>query len=55
MPQLDPVPWFCYLTLTWLIFMLLTPQKILTHINLNAPSIKKAKTLPSQVWPWTWQ
>nr|YP_009382744.1 ATP synthase F0 subunit 8 [Odorrana wuchuanensis]AOR39628.1 ATPase subunit 8 [Odorrana wuchuanensis] len=55
MPQLDPVPWFCYLILTWLIFTLLAPQKILAYTNLNKPNAKKTKTLSAQTWPWTWQ
>nr|YP_009382757.1 ATP synthase F0 subunit 8 [Odorrana hainanensis]AOW70449.1 ATPase subunit 8 [Odorrana hainanensis] len=55
MPQLDPVPWFCYFIMTWLILTSLAPQKILLHINPGKFNIKKMKTLNRQTWTWTWQ
>nr|YP_004327606.1 ATP synthase F0 subunit 8 [Odorrana ishikawae]BAJ10917.1 ATPase subunit 8 [Odorrana ishikawae] len=55
MPQLDPVPWFCYLLITWLIFMLLAPNKIMAYVSLNKLNTKKAKMISPQTWTWTWQ
>nr|YP_010192473.1 ATP synthase F0 subunit 8 [Rana johnsi]QZO77442.1 ATP synthase F0 subunit 8 [Rana johnsi] len=54
MPQLNPVPWLCYLTLAWLIFLTLAPTKILNHTNLNEPNTKNTKTT-SHTWTWPWQ
>nr|YP_010568178.1 ATP synthase F0 subunit 8 [Odorrana hosii]UZC57598.1 ATP synthase F0 subunit 8 [Odorrana hosii] len=54
MPQLNPVPWFCYFLMTWLILMSLAPRKILAHINLNNFNVGKPKMLHSQIWAWSW-
>nr|AOW69082.1 ATP synthase F0 subunit 8 [Rana pyrenaica] len=53
MPQLNPVPWLCYLILVWLIFLSLAPSKILNHTNLNEPSSKSTKT-DNYMWTWPW-
>nr|YP_010024613.1 ATP synthase F0 subunit 8 [Odorrana exiliversabilis]QOP62208.1 ATP synthase F0 subunit 8 [Odorrana exiliversabilis] len=53
MPQLDPVPWFCYFLMSWFILMLLAPQKILAHISLNKFNAKKTE-FSQRTWTWTW-
>nr|YP_009183156.1 ATP synthase F0 subunit 8 [Rana huanrensis]ALM54858.1 ATP synthase F0 subunit 8 [Rana huanrensis]UJT97726.1 ATP synthase F0 subunit 8 [Rana huanrensis] len=53
MPQLNPLPWLCYLILVWLIFLSLAPSKILNHISLNEPNSKSAKT-NNYMWTWPW-
>nr|AGN71106.1 ATP synthase F0 subunit 8 [Cophixalus sp. TNHC 54754]AVP25551.1 ATP synthase subunit 8 [Hylophorbus sp. TNHC-GDC 31221] len=55
MPQLTPAPWFFILISFWLIFILLSPQKILHHILLSDPLIKPIKTQhPNWTWTWPW-
>ncbi|APY20706.1 ATPase subunit 8 (mitochondrion) [Aquarana catesbeiana] len=53
MPQLNPLPWLFYLFMAWLIFLLLTPTKILNHTNLNEPGSKSTKT-NKFMWTWPW-
>nr|UEE87738.1 ATP synthase F0 subunit 8 [Nidirana yeae] len=54
MPQLNPVPWFMYLCIVWLIILFLAPKKILSHTSLNEPNPKNVKTADI-VWTWPWQ
>nr|UDP58822.1 ATP synthase F0 subunit 8 [Glyphoglossus yunnanensis] len=53
MPQLIPDPWFFIFFSSWLILILLAPQKILKHKTLNDPSSSSTKT-EHQNWTWPW-
>nr|QDH12200.1 ATP synthase F0 subunit 8 [Glandirana emeljanovi] len=54
MPQLDPMPWLFYLTITWSVILLLAPAKILGHIKTDDPHTKATKTFYLS-WSWPWQ
>nr|AVP25619.1 ATP synthase subunit 8 [Paradoxophyla palmata] len=53
MPQLIPDPWFFILFSSWIILILLAPQKILSHNILNDPKPKTNK-INHQTWSWPW-
>nr|YP_009739235.1 ATP synthase F0 subunit 8 [Ailia coila]QIC20054.1 ATP synthase F0 subunit 8 [Ailia coila] len=54
MPQLDPNPWFLILVFSWLIFLVVIPQKILSHTFTNETTAPSAEKLKSNVWNWPW-
>nr|YP_010891589.1 ATP synthase F0 subunit 8 [Hydrophylax leptoglossa]WJL98145.1 ATP synthase F0 subunit 8 [Hydrophylax leptoglossa] len=54
MPQLNPTPWLLYLILTWLVLLLVAPNKILGHTTLHDPNPKATKTY-NFTWMWPWQ
>nr|YP_010364879.1 ATP synthase F0 subunit 8 [Rhacophorus chenfui]QTV20827.1 ATP synthase F0 subunit 8 [Rhacophorus chenfui] len=54
MPQLIPEPWFFTFLVLWLIILLVSPTKILNHLNLNKPHLKITKTSYNS-WTWPWQ
>nr|ATL15857.1 ATP synthase F0 subunit 8 [Rhacophorus modestus] len=54
MPQLIPDPWFFILVASWIIFITVTPKKILSHLHLNKPNLKSSKTSYNS-WTWPWQ
>nr|YP_009040602.1 ATP synthase F0 subunit 8 [Nanorana taihangnica]AIA26328.1 ATP synthase F0 subunit 8 [Nanorana taihangnica] len=53
MPQLLPAPWFLVFIITWVIFILVAPKKILTHLFLNEPTPTTTKT-SKHSWIWLW-
>nr|AVP25688.1 ATP synthase subunit 8 [Xenorhina sp. TNHC-GDC 31177] len=53
MPQLILAPWFFIFFTFWISFFMLSPQKIIKHINLNSPTIKNSKTQHMN-WTWPW-
>nr|WNH23146.1 ATP synthase F0 subunit 8 [Idiacanthus fasciola] len=53
MPQLDPAPWFFILVLSWSIFLIIIPPKVLAHIYPNEPTIKLEQT-KTKIWNWPW-
>nr|WAB69921.1 ATP synthase F0 subunit 8 [Osteocephalus yasuni] len=53
MPQLDPMPWFSILIITWLILILFSPIKVSKYQNLNDPNHKTYKGL-NKPWFWPW-
>nr|BAK40890.1 ATPase subunit 8 [Boulengerella maculata] len=52
MPQLNPAPWMAMLMFSWLIFLLVVPQKVLNHITPNNPL--QLNTQKPDTTPWTW-
>nr|YP_010956774.1 ATP synthase F0 subunit 8 [Chasmodes bosquianus]WMY89880.1 ATP synthase F0 subunit 8 [Chasmodes bosquianus] len=52
MPQLNPEPWFMILVISWLVFLIFIPPKVLAHTFPNEPS--SATVLKSKKDPWTW-
>nr|AOW68957.1 ATP synthase subunit 8 [Uranoscopus tosae] len=55
MPQLNPVPWFSTLVLSWAIFLIIVPPKVLAHAFPNKPSPKGTKGALMTDWNWPWQ
>nr|YP_009349012.1 ATPase subunit 8 [Syncrossus hymenophysa]BAW88630.1 ATPase subunit 8 [Syncrossus hymenophysa] len=55
MPQLNPAPWFSILTFSWLIFLIVIPTKILSHIMPNEPIHISAIYHMYESWDWPWQ
>nr|QOW38111.1 ATP synthase F0 subunit 8 [Prionobrama filigera] len=54
MPQLNPLPWFGILMMTWLIFLTVIPMKVMKHTFNNKPltdSTEKPKAKPLN-WLW---
>nr|ALR69032.1 ATP synthase F0 subunit 8 [Apistogramma cacatuoides] len=54
MPQLNPLPWFPILVFSWLVFLIIVPQKILAHPFPNGPTPQNLKTLKTNSWDWPW-
>nr|YP_010568100.1 ATP synthase F0 subunit 8 [Limnonectes blythii]UZC57494.1 ATP synthase F0 subunit 8 [Limnonectes blythii] len=52
MPQLLLDPWFLIFLCSWMIFICLSPKKILSYSFLNEPNLKTFKIFKS---PWSWQ
>nr|WNH23328.1 ATP synthase F0 subunit 8 [Vinciguerria nimbaria]BBG74374.1 ATPase subunits 8 [Vinciguerria nimbaria]BBU25583.1 ATPase subunit 8 [Vinciguerria nimbaria] len=53
MPQLNPAPWFFILALSWLVFLIVIPPKVLNHISPNDP-LPTAKGTHTDPWTWPW-
>nr|YP_010933652.1 ATP synthase F0 subunit 8 [Ptychadena nana]WKT10356.1 ATP synthase F0 subunit 8 [Ptychadena nana]WKT10369.1 ATP synthase F0 subunit 8 [Ptychadena nana]WKT10382.1 ATP synthase F0 subunit 8 [Ptychadena nana]WKT10395.1 ATP synthase F0 subunit 8 [Ptychadena nana]WKT10408.1 ATP synthase F0 subunit 8 [Ptychadena nana] len=54
MPQLMTEPWLYIFISSWVIFLLMAPNKILNHIypnDFNTQASKKGNLS----WPWLWQ
>nr|YP_636910.1 ATP synthase F0 subunit 8 [Lophiomus setigerus]UIP57061.1 ATP synthase F0 subunit 8 [Lophius litulon]BAC23285.1 ATPase subunit 8 [Lophiomus setigerus] len=54
MPQLDLSPWFLVLFLTWSVFLLIVPQKVLAHSFPFKPNSRHTKTTNLNNWNWSW-
>nr|YP_010379948.1 ATP synthase F0 subunit 8 [Scomberoides lysan]UDF87770.1 ATP synthase F0 subunit 8 [Scomberoides lysan] len=54
MPQLNPAPWFAILAFSWLIFLTIIPQKVLSHNFNNEPAPQSAQKPATQAWDWPW-
>nr|QUO98650.1 ATP synthase subunit 8 [Oryzias uwai] len=54
MPQLNPAPWFTVLVFTWLVFLIVIPQKVLAHKFPNEPASQNVQKTKSEFWPWPW-
>nr|ATL16188.1 ATP synthase F0 subunit 8 [Neoceratodus forsteri] len=54
MPQLNPNPWFMILLLSWIVFLLILPSKIIAHTYLNEPTTQNTEKLTAQPWTWPW-
>nr|ALF63196.1 ATP synthase F0 subunit 8 [Dicrossus filamentosus] len=54
MPQLDPSPWLPTLVFSWLVFLTIIPQKILTHFFPNEPALQNMEFLKTESWSWPW-
>nr|YP_008144424.1 ATP synthase F0 subunit 8 [Glyptosternon maculatum]AFH37516.1 ATP synthase F0 subunit 8 [Glyptosternon maculatum] len=54
MPQLNPAPWFAILMFSWLIFLMVLPNKVLNHTFTNEITALNAEKLKSNTWNWPW-
>nr|AOS51590.1 ATP synthase F0 subunit 8 [Alticus simplicirrus] len=54
MPQLNPAPWFMILALSWLVFLIIIPPKVLAHTFPNEPSPSAAEKSETKSWNWPW-
>nr|YP_009332438.1 ATP synthase F0 subunit 8 [Sinocyclocheilus ronganensis]API68239.1 ATP synthase subunit 8 [Sinocyclocheilus ronganensis] len=54
MPQLNPGPWFAILVFSWLLFLVIIPTKILSHISPNKPAPVNAEKHKTGPWHWPW-
>nr|YP_004717941.1 ATP synthase F0 subunit 8 [Acestrorhynchus sp. NM-2010]BAK41996.1 ATPase subunit 8 [Acestrorhynchus sp. NM-2010] len=54
MPQLNPAPWLTILIITWLVFLLIIPPKMLAYIFNNEPNAPTADKSSKNVWNWPW-
>nr|YP_009674069.1 ATP synthase F0 subunit 8 [Uranoscopus cognatus]QDC33614.1 ATP synthase F0 subunit 8 [Uranoscopus cognatus]QDC33627.1 ATP synthase F0 subunit 8 [Uranoscopus cognatus] len=55
MPQLNPSPWFSTLVLSWVVFLVIIPPKILAHAFPNKPAPKNTNETSTFNWNWPWQ
>nr|YP_009685521.1 ATP synthase F0 subunit 8 [Epiplatys dageti]QDT76512.1 ATP synthase F0 subunit 8 [Epiplatys dageti] len=55
MPQLNPEPWFLILLLSWAMFLIFIPPKILAHSTLKDPNIQSTEKSNKEMWNWPWQ
>nr|QZL30461.1 ATP synthase F0 subunit 8 [Paratrygon sp. o FPM-2021]QZL30510.1 ATP synthase F0 subunit 8 [Paratrygon sp. o FPM-2021] len=53
MPQLNPNPWFLIFLFTWLFFLTIMPNKVMSHLFNNniTKNIQKPRPTP---WNWPW-
>nr|YP_010892883.1 ATP synthase F0 subunit 8 [Philypnodon macrostomus]WJQ22652.1 ATP synthase F0 subunit 8 [Philypnodon macrostomus] len=54
MPQLNPAPWFTILVFSWLVFLMVLPQKVLAHTFPNEPTPQSTKKPAAESWNWPW-
>nr|WNH21755.1 ATP synthase F0 subunit 8 [Sparisoma radians] len=54
MPQLNPSPWFTILIISWIIFLTVVPEKILSHIFPNDPDTNLSLHSKTDPWSWPW-
>nr|YP_009870592.1 ATPase subunit 8 [Oryzias celebensis]QKK35901.1 ATPase subunit 8 [Oryzias celebensis]BAH84962.1 ATPase subunit 8 [Oryzias celebensis] len=54
MPQLNPAPWFAIFVFSWLIFLIIMPQKVLSFKFANEPTLHNVKKSKSESWSWPW-
>nr|YP_003058234.1 ATP synthase F0 subunit 8 [Oryzias minutillus]QUO98663.1 ATP synthase subunit 8 [Oryzias minutillus]BAH84936.1 ATPase subunit 8 [Oryzias minutillus] len=54
MPQLNPSPWFAVLVFSWLVFLIIIPQKVLAHKFMNDPAPQNVQKVKSEFWSWPW-
>nr|NP_395457.1 ATP synthase F0 subunit 8 [Heterodontus francisci]CAC84216.1 ATPase subunit 8 [Heterodontus francisci] len=54
MPQLNPHPWFSILLFSWIIFLMILPNKVMKHSFNNNPLPKNTEKLKPQPWNWPW-
>nr|YP_003457256.1 ATP synthase F0 subunit 8 [Chaunax pictus]BAC23324.1 ATPase subunit 8 [Chaunax penicillatus]BAI77044.1 ATPase subunit 8 [Chaunax pictus] len=55
MPQLNPTPWLYILLLTWLIFLVVLPPKIMAHVFPNMPHLHHIFNFQTNNWYWPWR
>nr|YP_002154573.1 ATP synthase F0 subunit 8 [Iso hawaiiensis]BAG69263.1 ATPase subunit 8 [Iso hawaiiensis] len=54
MPQLNPLPWFLFLFISWTVFAFIIPPKVLAHNFPNDPLATTAEKTKTQPWAWQW-
>nr|AAP41237.1 ATPase subunit 8 [Strongylura hubbsi] len=55
MPQLNPAPWFAILLITWLVFLIIIPPKIMAHSFPNDFNPQNKENIKTEIWTWPWQ
>nr|QZL30507.1 ATP synthase F0 subunit 8 [Paratrygon sp. p FPM-2021]QZL30513.1 ATP synthase F0 subunit 8 [Paratrygon sp. p FPM-2021] len=53
MPQLNPNPWFLTFLFTWLFFLTIMPNKVMSHLFNNNITENTQKPQPTP-WNWPW-
>nr|QZL30458.1 ATP synthase F0 subunit 8 [Paratrygon ajereba]QZL30609.1 ATP synthase F0 subunit 8 [Paratrygon ajereba]QZL30612.1 ATP synthase F0 subunit 8 [Paratrygon ajereba]QZL30615.1 ATP synthase F0 subunit 8 [Paratrygon ajereba]QZL30618.1 ATP synthase F0 subunit 8 [Paratrygon ajereba] len=53
MPQLNPNPWFPIFLFTWLFFLIIMPNKVMSHLLNNNIAENTQKPQPTP-WNWPW-
>nr|AGN71293.1 ATP synthase F0 subunit 8 [Leptobrachella pelodytoides] len=54
MPQLNPNPWFYIMFLSWLIILVILPQKINSFKHLTDPFYHPSNLSNTKHWTWPW-
>nr|WNH21235.1 ATP synthase F0 subunit 8 [Gymnothorax pindae] len=54
MPQLNPAPWFIILVFSWLVFLLITPNKVMAYTFNNEPNPISTENTTTNPWNWPW-
>nr|YP_009034353.1 ATP synthase F0 subunit 8 [Draconetta xenica]BAO84684.1 ATPase subunit 8 [Draconetta xenica] len=54
MPQLNPAPWLLTLLFSWLVFLIIMPQKVSSHIFPNGPNTLNTTAFKNNMWNWPW-
>nr|AAP41243.1 ATPase subunit 8 [Strongylura marina]AAP41245.1 ATPase subunit 8 [Strongylura marina]AAP41247.1 ATPase subunit 8 [Strongylura marina]AAP41249.1 ATPase subunit 8 [Strongylura marina]AAP41251.1 ATPase subunit 8 [Strongylura marina] len=54
MPQLNPTPWFAILLLTWSVFLIIIPPKIMGHTFTNDFCVQGTENMKTNTWIWPW-
>nr|AAP41253.1 ATPase subunit 8 [Strongylura n. sp. EEEB-2000]AAP41255.1 ATPase subunit 8 [Strongylura n. sp. EEEB-2000] len=54
MPQLNPAPWFITLLLTWSVFLIILPPKIMAHTFPNDFYLQNVESVKTNTWTWPW-
>nr|NP_739936.1 ATP synthase F0 subunit 8 [Parazen pacificus]BAC23532.1 ATPase subunit 8 [Parazen pacificus] len=54
MPQLDPNPWLSIFLLTWSVFLVVLPTKILAHNFPNELILQITEATKANSWNWPW-
>nr|YP_004347944.1 ATP synthase F0 subunit 8 [Chelonodontops pleurospilus]BAK09929.1 ATPase subunit 8 [Chelonodontops pleurospilus] len=54
MPQLNPSPWFAIMLLTWSVFLIIIPPKVMAHTFPNEPASQDTQALKTKSWTWPW-
>nr|UQJ79417.1 ATP synthase F0 subunit 8 [Trigonopoma gracile] len=54
MPQLNPLPWFTILIFSWAVLLIITPTKVLNHIQQNEFTLMDVKNYQNLNWIWLW-
>nr|QZL31421.1 ATP synthase F0 subunit 8 [Potamotrygon boesemani]QZL31423.1 ATP synthase F0 subunit 8 [Potamotrygon boesemani] len=54
MPQLNPNPWFMIFTFAWAFFLIIMPNKVMSHLFNNSPIMESTKKPQPNPWNWPW-
>nr|AKR07202.1 ATP synthase subunit 8 [Symphurus orientalis] len=54
MPQLDLLPWFSILVMTWLVFLGYLLPKTMKLLSAHLPQPKQEKSTDNTFWYWPW-
>nr|YP_010279430.1 ATP synthase F0 subunit 8 [Narke japonica]UKG21295.1 ATP synthase F0 subunit 8 [Narke japonica] len=54
MPQLNPNPWFLIFIFSWLFFLVIMTQKVMSHLPTKQNLFKKTQKPKPKPWNWPW-